>query len=940
MSSVILHTCLALACALVLAAAPLHAQPTAPAPAAPRFSTAGFHELPGTGRTVYDFNPGWRFLKADAPGAEAPGFADAGWDVVNAPHGLELLPMNASGAVNYRGPTWYRKHFRLPDSLAGRRVVLHFEAVMGKSQVWLDGRRVAENFLGGYLPIVVDLGPADTLLGRDLVLALRADNSDDPTFLPGRPQNALDFSYFGGLYRDVWLIAHGPVHLTDPQLANVVAGGGVFARTTSLSPDGASAELTIDSHVANTTTAARRVILRQSLVDPATDAVVASADTPLTLAPGLPAAGASVSTRQTLIVPRPRLWSPDTPDLYRLDTRVLASSAPDAPVLDGFSTRVGLRTVEFRGPAGFFLNGRLFKGPLIGTNRHQDFAHIGNALSNSLHWRDALKLRAAGLRAIRGHYAQDPAFMDACDELGLFVIPAQTGWQFWNKDPIFGERAIASLRALVRADRNHPCVLFWEPILNETHYPLSYADAARETVHAEYPVPGCAVACDAGSEGSDAYDIIYSAPMPGGSRTLTGWDGKQRTMRYADFRQSFFTREWGDNVDDWNSQNSPSRCERALGEVPQLVQALHYGQPPYKFLALETFYGVEPQHVGGTFWHSFDHQRGCHNEPFLGGIMDAFRQPKTAYWMFQSQRDPALRLAPGIDSGPMLHIAHEITPFSPPDVTLFTNCDEVRLSVLGQPPLIWKRDPAAAGLPHPPVVFKNAYNYMDLKALQRAKKFDQANFTAEGLIGGKVVVTTTKFPGKRSDKISLALDTEGRPFVADGSDLAVLVATITDGAGNVRRLAREDIAFTVEGEASLVGDAAIGANPRRVEWGSAPILLRSTLRPGEILVSARLLRAVGGRAKPVTFTFSSVPALRPALYRDQPTTVSPAESTSSPASPSSATTSGAAELARLREALARAEDELTELRRREMERDQALFETPALRGTTPKPSTP
>lgn len=919
-----------LALSATLADLPLRAQSAAPA--APRFSTAGFYELPGTGRTVFDFNPGWRFLKADAPGAETPAFADTAWEVVNAPHGLELLPMNASGGINYRGPAWYRKHFRLPDTLAGKRVLLHFEAIMGKSQVWLDGCRVAENYLGGYLPIVIDLGPADALLGRDLVLAVRTDNSDDPTFLPGRPQNALDFTYFGGIYRDVWLIAHGPVHLTDPQLANVVAGGGVFARTAALAPDQASAELTIDSHLANTTAAAQTIIVRQTLVDPATGAVVVSADTPLALAPG-----AAASTRQTLIVPQPRLWTPDTPVLYRLDTRLLASAKPDAPVLDGFSTHIGIRTVDFRGPAGFFLNGRRYEGPLIGTNRHQDFAHIGNALSNSLHWRDALKLRAAGMRAIRGHYAQDPAFMDACDELGLFVISSQTGWQFWNKDPIFGERAIASLRALVRADRNHASLFFWEPILNETHYPLSYADAARETVHAEYPVPGCAVACDAGTEGADAYDIIYSHPMRGGTRNLTGWDGKERTMRYVDYRQSFFTREWGDNVDDWNSQNSPSRCERAWGEVPQLVQAMHYGQPPYRFTAYETFYGVEPQHVGGTFWHSFDHQRGCHNEPFLGGIMDAFRQPKTAYWMFQSQRDPALRLAPGIDSGPMLQIAHEITPFSPADITLFTNCDEVRLTVLGKPPLVWKRDPAAPGLPHPPVVFKNAYNYMDLKALHRAKKFDQAKFTAEGLIAGKVVVTAIKFPGKRSDKISFALDTEGQSLIADGSDLAVLVATVIDADGNVRRLAREEIAFTVEGEAALVGDAAIGANPRLVEWGNAPVLLRSTLRAGEIRVTARLLRSVAGRAKPVAFSFSSVPANRLALYRDQPRPVSPAKST---AVTTTASPSAPAEVARLREALARAEDELTELRRREMERDQALFENPALRAAPAKPSAP
>lgn len=119
---------------------------------------------------------------------------------------------------------------------------------------------------------------------------------------------------------------------------------------------------------------------------------------------------------------------------------------------------------------------RLYPYPLIGANRHQDFAVVGNALSNSLHWRDAKKLRDAGLRVIRNaHYPQDPAFMDACDELGLFVIVNTPGWQFWNDEPIFAQRVYSDIRNMVRRDRNHPSVWMWEPILNETWYPEDFA---------------------------------------------------------------------------------------------------------------------------------------------------------------------------------------------------------------------------------------------------------------------------------------------------------------------------------------------------------------------------------------------------------------------------------------------------------------------------------
>ena len=129
---------------------------------------------------------------------------------------------------------------------------------------------------------------------------------------------------------------------------------------------------------------------------------------------------------------------------------------------------------------GLVLNGSLFPEKLIGGNRHQDFARLGNAVPNNLQWQDAVKLRKAGMRVIRSaHYPQDPAFMDACDRLGLFVIVATPGWQFWGSGP-FADRVYDDIRQMVRRDRNHPSVMMWEPILNETHYPADFAKKARD----------------------------------------------------------------------------------------------------------------------------------------------------------------------------------------------------------------------------------------------------------------------------------------------------------------------------------------------------------------------------------------------------------------------------------------------------------------------------
>ncbi len=168
-----------------------------------RFSTAGFYELPGTGREAYSMNQAWRFIKGDPQDNPClMDFDDSHWEVVSVPHGLEYLPVEASGCANYQGPAWYRKHFIPADSLKGKQLFLHFEGIMGKSDIYVNGKLLKKHY-GGYLPAIVDI--TDVLVpGQDNVIAVRADNSDDPTYPVGKPQNMLDFTYLGGIYRDCW----------------------------------------------------------------------------------------------------------------------------------------------------------------------------------------------------------------------------------------------------------------------------------------------------------------------------------------------------------------------------------------------------------------------------------------------------------------------------------------------------------------------------------------------------------------------------------------------------------------------------------------------------------------------------------------------------------------------------------------------------------------
>ena len=222
------------------------------------------------------------------------------------------------------------------------------------------------------------------------------------------------------------------------------------------------------------------------------------------------------------------------PYLYKLHIYIKDKAGN---TIDGYYRRIGIRSIEFKGKDGFWLNGKPYPYPLMGANRHQDFAVIGNALPNSLHWRDAKKLRDAGMRVIRNaHYPQDPAFMDACDELGLFVIVNTPGWQFWNDQPIFAQRVYSDIRNMVRRDRNHPSVWMWEPILNETWYPADFAKNVVDILNEEYPYPYCYAGCDVTARGHEYFPIHFTHPMNGG--------GGAFNTENLDPKISYFTREW------------------------------------------------------------------------------------------------------------------------------------------------------------------------------------------------------------------------------------------------------------------------------------------------------------------------------------------------------------------------------------------------------------
>ena len=786
-------------------------------------SIAGLFPLENSGRLVWNFNAGWRFHLGDVAGAELTDFNDNSWEVVSTPHSVQLMPAEASGCRNYQGIAWYRKHFRLPKECEGRDVTLHFEAIMGKQTIYVNGQKVKEHE-GGYLPITLTL-PA--IVDDDFVVAIKADNSDDKTYPPGKKQTQLDFAYHGGIYRDVWLIAKNKVAITDALEENKVAGGGIFVHYANISEK--SAEVFVNTEVRNSDSKPRTITVENVL-----SVAVPQQRTKLKLLPG------EVKTvTQRFVVKNPNLWSPENPYLYQIATRIKDGKQS----LDGGITRIGIRSFEFvrtddaqgRQP-GFYLNGKKYH-QLVGANRHQDFAYVGNALPNSQQWRDARRLRDAGFTIIRtAHYPQDPSFMDACDEMGLFIIVATPGWQYWNKEKGWDEKVHENTRNIIRRDRNHPCVLMWEPILNETRYPEEFALQALQITKDEYPYPYRPVAAaDVHSAGvKDHYDVVY------------GWPGDD--FKDDKPKQCIFTREFGELVDDWYAHNNLNRASRSWGERPMLMQAMSL------YRSTLELYQTTGQFIGGCQWHPFDHQRGYHPDPYWGGIFDAFRQKKTAFDMFAAVLSSFVATESRQTVKRVVAIAHEMTQFSEKDVTIFSNCDSVRLTMYDGVHC-WKQ-PVEKGF----VVFKDAWDFFEARNYSYTQKsWQSVKMVAEGIIDGKVVCKEERMPSRRSTRLRLYVDEMGKKLVAGGSDFVVVVCEVTDDLGHVRRLAKENIVFSVEGEGEIIGDASINANPRAVEWGSAPVLVRSTRKAGKIKIKAEVQFPGVHAPTPAELEIESVP---------------------------------------------------------------------------------
>ena len=744
-----------------------------------------------TNRVNLNFNTDWKFYRGDSSGAEAASFDDSSWENVCLPHTVRVESLNCSGNKNYQGICWYRRHFALDSSYSGRKIFVEFEAGMGVAQVWVNGIFLTTHY-GGYLPFTVDITSYVTLGGSNNVIAVKLDNSDNFEVPPGKPQAALDFCYFGGLYRDVYMYITDKLHVTDAVYANKVGDGGILVTYSSVSSS--SATVQIRTNVKNDDTVAKNCTIKTTIVDASNNQIVA------TLISGAQdiSAGSDYTFTQSTTISHPKLWSPDYPNLYIVYTAVQDGST----YVDNYKTRIGIKTVAFSRENGFQINGNRLR--FMGANRHQEYPYIGYAASNNLQYRDAVKLKEAGFQFIRlSHYPPDPAFLDACDELGIMVLDAIPGWQFVGGST-FIDRSYQNMRDMMRRDRNHPCVICWELSLNESGFNINYAKDAVGIGHAE--LAGSKIG---GWLFDDIYDVFLCSSQAG-------------ARLYSGSRPCIID-EYGDW--DYGENNSTSRVDRGDGEAKMLVQVSNFQESlnANRALSWET---------GDAVWVAIDYNRGYSPDIEKSGVFDLFRLPKFSYYLYQSQRDPNLNI-PGINSGPMVYIASLWTSSSSTSVKVFSNCEQVRLSLNDN--VIATQSPDTGqnsdSLLHPPFTFSGI-------------TFASGTLKAEGLIGGVVKATCTVTTPGTPSKLNVYIDSCGVNPVADGSDIVMVYAYVTDANGNVVSTNNSElVTFSVSGPGAIVG-----TNPVAAEAGIASVLVRTTRTAGTITVTASASGLTSGSA--------------------------------------------------------------------------------------------
>lgn len=583
------------------------------------------------------------------------------YEKIELPHMVKELSYNCFSHDETAMRCSYVRKLTVPEEYKGKRAVLEFLGVMARCALYVNGVFVMEH-RGGYSRFRVDI--TRYLHGEENDLFLMVDSTENKDIPPFG--HTIDYLCFGGIYRDVNILFTEPAYIEN-----------VLFRYDLLEGD-------------------RAVVYPQIQMNNAADAFTAEVQVELFdgnanqvksyTASAYVAAGASDLILQKTEIGAVTTWDIEAPYLYEAKVTVFRNGVAE----DAQTVSVGFRTISCRAD-GFYLNGKLVK--LCGLDRHQSYPYVGYAMPERVQEKDADILKNyLHVNTVRtSHYLQSEGFLNACDRLGLLVFSEIPGWGYIGNEE-FKKISHQDIRDMITTQYNHPSIFIWSIRINESADDDEFYEKSNEIAHSlDTSRPTTGVRCIKNShllEDVYAYnDFIHMTREVKHYRELVLEN--QQSVTGLDHKVPYIVTEYCGHV---------YPVKPFDGEERQLRQAqIHARVQNANFARKDA--------LGAIGWCAFDYQThgdyGSGDKICYHGVMDMFRMPKYAAYVYRSQVDPETELV----MEPCTLLARgENDDNKPIPFMVCTNCDYVEVECYGRsigkffPSLVY------SSLPHPPIM--------------------------------------------------------------------------------------------------------------------------------------------------------------------------------------------------------------------------------------------
>ncbi len=762
-------------------------------------------------RTVISMNEDWRFQLGEVPNAVAPEYDDSKWRKLDVPHDYVvegkfsktnpyIYPGMNTGWYSQHAflpvqPSVYRKTFSLPAGSEGKQVWLEFDGVCSNSRYWLNGMDVGSEY-SVYNRSRYDITEAVNYKGQN-VLVVQVDPRYDGWWYEG-----------GGIYRHVRMVILDPVH---------VAPDGVYVvphMDDTGDGERANATVSVQTDVSNKSDADIEATVLSEVID-CKGKVVASDSSLRSVR-----MGESLKFTQDIRLLNASLWSPDSPNLYKLRSTVLLSGK----IVDQLTTNFGVREARFDAKNGFFLNGKRLQ--IQGINMHQDHAGVGVAMPDRLFTWRLERLKEIGCNAIRmSHNPVTPFLMDECDRMGFLVIAENRHFGDTYEDQTSRDTPAVEhrdLTSLIMRDRNHPSVILWslcnEQWIQGTPEAGVRAEVMRQHVRKLDPSRPVTAAMNGGFDSPDGmissldvvginyhpevYDMVHEMfpDLPIVASEIASEEGTRGVYSMGRWEHYYGDREAG----------YLAAYSINAGVAGQVVED---AWPPIV---------ARPNIAGGFVWAAFDYKGeprpfdwpviNCHY-----GFMDICGFPKDSYYYYKSwwTDEPVLHLFPHWNWAG--REGEEIP------VWVHSNCDSVELFLNG--------------------VSLGEKQVKPLHHLEWNVKYAPGKLEARGKFKGKSIESIRETTGKPA---AVRISADRSALNADNVDLSVIKVEIVDSQGRVVPVAENMVNFTIKGPGKIIG---VGngdpsshepdkADRRSAFNGLAQVIVQTTHQPGTIELKA------------------------------------------------------------------------------------------------------